>query len=148
MIHSGIKPKPPKRDISNHISFLSRSLPDLSTTVSLRLRCCLIPLICGSLWRDLSFNLFDFFFSLKIKILSLLLLKSQITQRCDPLHFAWRRGGSGLSSWCRLASGLHPSLPHTHPGRMAGGQVTLRMSILLWGFSGSWLRPSFNHLVR
>lgn len=74
-----MKPKPPKRDTSNHF-FWEGPFPNLGMAISLRLRYSLILWTCSSLWRDLGFNLFDFFFALKIKILSLVFLKSDYSE--------------------------------------------------------------------
>lgn len=59
---------------------LGRSFPQPGLAISLRRRYSLILWTCSSLWRDLGFNLFDFFFALKIKILSLVFLKSDYSE--------------------------------------------------------------------
>lgn len=122
---------------------LSGSFPLPESRSSLESQVLFDPFTCCSLWRDLGFNLFDFFFSHKITILSLLFLKSQITQRCDQWLTTFQLGKGRMQFVALVAIALMAvsicTAPPSPLRETPWGQVTLWVSILLCGFSGNWL---------
>lgn len=122
---------------------LSGSCPLPENRSSLESRVLFDPITCCSLWRDLGLNLFDFFFSHKIKILSLLFLKSQIAQRYDQWLTTFQLGKGRMQVVALVAIALvavSTCTPPLSPLRETPwGQVTLTGFLLLCSFSGNWL---------